>query len=167
MSERHSNARRCPPTRFRFGPHSPLPFVPTQRRHYLRFPIALRMLQALDQLDVRRNAKIGVWACPIRLPGPTVRHEFQRKNLAQRALQGFEQIIFENPPTRISKTSATGTRTRVTRVRAEHPNQLDYGGSVCCMLLVCALECLATDRFTPDAFRWQTLFGVSIVGAQI
>ena len=88
-------------------------------------------------------------------------------NSAQRALQGFEQIIFENPPTRISKTSATGTRTRVTRVRAEHPNQLDYGGSVCCMLIVCALECLATDRFTPDAFRWQTLFGVSIVGAQI
>ena len=70
-------------------------------------------------------------------------------------------------PTRISKTSATGTRTRVTRMRAEHPNQLDYGGSVCCMLLVCALECLATDRFTPDAFRWQTLFGASIVGAQI
>jgi len=29
------------------------------------------------------------------------------------------------------------------------------------MLIVCALECLATDRFTPDAFRWQTLFGVS------
>ena len=26
--------------------------------------------------------------------------------------------------------SATGTRTRVTRVRAEYPNQQDYGGSV-------------------------------------
>ena len=26
--------------------------------------------------------------------------------------------------------SATGTRTRVARVRAEYPNQLDYGGSV-------------------------------------
>ena len=28
------------------------------------------------------------------------------------------------------KFSATGTRTRVFRVRAEHPNQLDYGGPV-------------------------------------
>ena len=28
------------------------------------------------------------------------------------------------------KGSATGTRTRVFRVRAEHPNQLDYGGAV-------------------------------------
>ena len=27
--------------------------------------------------------------------------------------------------------SATGTRTRVARVRAEYPNQLDYSGSVC------------------------------------
>jgi hypothetical protein len=26
------------------------------------------------------------------------------------------------------KSSATGTRTRVARVRAEHPNQLDYSG---------------------------------------
>ena len=26
------------------------------------------------------------------------------------------------------KSSATGTRTRVARVRAEYPNQLDYGG---------------------------------------
>ena len=29
------------------------------------------------------------------------------------------------------KDSATGTRTRVARVRAEYPNQLDYSGSVC------------------------------------
>ena len=29
------------------------------------------------------------------------------------------------------KISATGTRTRVARVRAEYPNQLDYSG-VCC-----------------------------------
>ena len=28
------------------------------------------------------------------------------------------------------KCSATGTRTRVARVRAEYPNQLDYGGAV-------------------------------------
>ena len=28
-----------------------------------------------------------------------------------------------------SKYSATGTRTRVARVRAEYPNQLDYSGS--------------------------------------
>ena len=27
-----------------------------------------------------------------------------------------------------NKNSATGTRTRVTRVRAEYPNQLDYSG---------------------------------------
>ena len=27
------------------------------------------------------------------------------------------------------QNSATGTRTRVARVRAEYPNQLDYGGS--------------------------------------
>ena len=51
-----------------------LQFAPTQHRHYLRFPIALRELQALDQFDVRRNAKIGVWANQIRSPGPTVRH---------------------------------------------------------------------------------------------
>ena len=31
-------------------------------------------------------------------------------------------------PLVITKGSATGTRTRVFRVRAEHPNQLDYGG---------------------------------------
>ena len=31
-------------------------------------------------------------------------------------------------PLVITKVSATGTRTRVFRVRAEHPNQLDYGG---------------------------------------
>ena len=29
------------------------------------------------------------------------------------------------------QNSATGTRTRVARVRAEYPNQLDYSGSVC------------------------------------
>ena len=29
----------------------------------------------------------------------------------------------------ISKVSATGTRTRVTRVRAEYPNQLDYSAA--------------------------------------
>ena len=29
-----------------------------------------------------------------------------------------------------AKNSATGTRTRVARVRAEYPNQLDYGGGV-------------------------------------
>ena len=28
----------------------------------------------------------------------------------------------------LNKNSATGTRTRVARVRAEYPNQLDYGG---------------------------------------
>ena len=28
------------------------------------------------------------------------------------------------------RNSATGTRTRVARVRAEYPNQLDYGGHV-------------------------------------
>ena len=28
-----------------------------------------------------------------------------------------------------AKSSATGTRTRVARVRAEYPNQLDYSGS--------------------------------------
>ena len=30
----------------------------------------------------------------------------------------------------LGKGSATGTRTRVARVRAEYPNQLDYSGSV-------------------------------------
>ncbi len=30
------------------------------------------------------------------------------------------------------KNSATGTRTRVARVRAEYPNQLDYSGSCTC-----------------------------------
>ena len=29
-----------------------------------------------------------------------------------------------------AENSATGTRTRVARVRAEYPNQLDYSGSV-------------------------------------
>ena len=28
----------------------------------------------------------------------------------------------------LNKNSATGTRTRVARVRAEYPNQLDYSG---------------------------------------
>ena len=32
----------------------------------------------------------------------------------------------------MGKNSPTGTRTRVFRVRAEHPNQLDYGGLICC-----------------------------------
>ena len=31
-----------------------------------------------------------------------------------------------------AKSSATGTRTRVARVRAEYPNQLDYSGSCLC-----------------------------------
>ena len=35
------------------------------------------------------------------------------------------QLIHKNK----IKTSATGTRTRVARVRAEYPNQLDYSGS--------------------------------------
>ena len=33
------------------------------------------------------------------------------------------------------QNSATGTRTRVTRVRAEYPNQLDYSGSAVHVLL--------------------------------
>ena len=38
------------------------------------------------------------------------------------------------------KCSATGTRTRVARVRAEYPNQLDYGGAV--QLRICSTcEC--------------------------
>ena len=32
-------------------------------------------------------------------------------------------------PGLVSQNSATGTRTRVARVRAEYPNQLDYSGS--------------------------------------
>ena len=36
-----------------------------------------------------------------------------------------------------SKNSATGTRTRVARVRAEYPNQLDYSGLCSFSLLNC------------------------------
>ena len=36
----------------------------------------------------------------------------------------------ENEEPRMPKSSATGTRTRVARVRAEYPNQLDYSGIV-------------------------------------
>jgi hypothetical protein len=39
-----------------------------------------------------------------------------------------------------NKYSATGTRTRVARVRAEYPNQLDYSGS-------CSMHC-------PQAWPW-------------
>ena len=41
-----------------------------------------------------------------------------------------------------SKCSATGTRTRVTRVRAEYPNQLDYSGSWLIVGSVHSLQCL-------------------------
>ena len=34
----------------------------------------------------------------------------------------------EDEELRMPKSSATGTRTRVARVRAEYPNQLDYSG---------------------------------------
>jgi hypothetical protein len=34
-----------------------------------------------------------------------------------------------NASLRARRNSATGTRTRVARVRAEYPNQLDYGGA--------------------------------------
>ena len=33
-----------------------------------------------------------------------------------------------SPCNRLRNNSATGTRTRVARVRAEYPNQLDYSG---------------------------------------
>jgi hypothetical protein len=40
-----------------------------------------------------------------------------------------EQTSEENLVRGSIKNSATGTRTRVARVRAEYPNQLDYSGS--------------------------------------
>ena len=44
----------------------------------------------------------------------------------------FNKILRCSLKTQIQwkKNSATGTQTRVFRVRAEHPNQLDYGGPV-------------------------------------
>ena len=42
----------------------------------------------------------------------------------------FVALPTTNWQTRSHKTSATGTRTRVARVKAEYPNQLDYSGSV-------------------------------------
>ena len=42
-----------------------------------------------------------------------------------------------------SQNSATGTRTRVARVRAEYPNQLDYSGACSAILLpVCLIVLL-------------------------
>jgi hypothetical protein len=47
----------------------------------------------------------------------------------------------------IAKSSATGTRTRVARVRAEYPNQLDYSGAC---------------RYNPlNRGRKSTILGVS------
>ena len=40
-------------------------------------------------------------------------------------------LLLPGPP----QNSATGTRTRVARVRAEYPNQLDYSGSAVHVLL--------------------------------
>ena len=39
------------------------------------------------------------------------------------------------------KNSATGTRTRVARVRAEYPNQLDYSGIVSASPVFCPRIC--------------------------
>ena len=41
-------------------------------------------------------------------------------------IAGIIAIIRAQP---LQQNSATGTRTRVARVRAEYPNQLDYSGS--------------------------------------
>ena len=40
----------------------------------------------------------------------------------------------------VPKSSATGTRTRVARVRAEYPNQLDYSGVYISILLFSTTE---------------------------
>ena len=52
--------------------------------------------------------------------------------------------------------SATGTRTRIARVRAEYPTQLDYSGS-CTLkswgLAACSCETLADKPEAPEALR--------------
>ena len=51
------------------------------------------------------------------------------------------------------QNSATGTRTRVARVRAEYPNQLDYSGS--------AVHVLVFFAFAPRCSRIRVAIGIS------
>lgn len=58
--------------------------------------------------------------------------ESHRTNAWLKALDGnfFLFLSYAEHRRRDARTSATGTRTRVARVRAEYPNQLDYSGDV-------------------------------------
>ena len=44
------------------------------------------------------------------------------------------------------QASATGTRTRVARVRAKYPNQLDYGGIEGCLEVEVPTRCCIHNR---------------------
>ena len=72
-------------------------------------------------------------------------------------------MIANDAKPRVTKSSATGTRTRVARVRAEYLNQPDYSG-ICIYLIpfrVCSDRLLdrQTDRQTDCAWpnSWQAL----------
>ena len=52
----------------------------------------------------------------------------------------------EDEELRMPKSSATGTRTRVARVRAEYPNQLDYSGI--CIAFISKRHRGATNKVT-------------------
>ena len=43
-------------------------------------------------------------------------------------IPSLSSLVFFSCVRFVKKNSATGTRTRVARVRAEYPNQLDYSG---------------------------------------
>ena len=70
-------------------------------------------------------------------------HVFSTENVDMLAGQGNKKgnkkgreekklTVPSSLPTAHCQNSATGTRTRVARVRAEYPNQLDYSGSCKC-----------------------------------
>ena len=54
----------------------------------------------------------------------------------------FESISYRLAQSniKVKRYSATGTRTRVARVRAEYPNQLDYSGVGVCTVMHVLIE---------------------------
>ena len=68
---------------------------------------------------------------------------------------GFAKLVTTQCKVDNAQYSATGTRTRVARVRAEYPNQLDYSGHV--DLFFATLLCMFVAMFLP-AGLWRSGF---------
>ena len=106
----------------------------THKCLYIRTPVPQGGCGSLYTINVKGNRRVQSYVC-VSIACNATRTELAVLMIAsasaggthrQRAL--LRQAFPPHHTTKQMHNSATGTRTRVARVRAEYPNQLDYSG---------------------------------------